>query len=350
MSTEQQTKPAPPDDSTSEPEACDPKVIDEVACRAAGVAKQAEYDKTYTDALAEARKTYDEVRKKYRKSRQDAARPAKELRHEIKRLLDRIRCLLEQRRVWECLDDAFCEVLDEIADCVKEPPGCCARERVFDVSGADAMSIRRLERLIKKYERWTKAAKDCFDQLAKEPEELTKRLDEVRQLVAAIDAALSANPPTTDLKTLYAQAKVAAWKLNRLYAGFDDVQKFVDCLCLALTTWTDGCRAVSELTRVLAYKQCLEEKEDKHCEALLTNTVDEILAVYDRLCGTDPCEPENGKPIDLGCDDGEHDDDHHHGKGKRHGCGCHDHDHDDGDEDEGEGGGKGDGDTPVQAV
>jgi hypothetical protein len=359
MSTEDpQTQQTPPDDCAPEPEPCDPTVIDEVACRAAGVAKQAEYDKTYTEALETAKTTYDEVRKKYRTSRQAAALPAKELRHQIKHLLDRIRCLIEQRRVWVCLDDAFCEVLDQIACCGPEP-GCCAREREFDTAGAEDRSIRKLEQIIKKYQRWTDEAKKCFDDLAAEPDALTARLEDVKQRVAAIDAALAADPATTDLKTVYVQAKVAQWKLERLYGGFAGPQDFVDCLCLALTTWTAGCRAVSELTRVLAFKECCEEQAEKRCESLRTNTVDAVLAVYDRLCGNDPCpEPEDDGSDECDDEDDESEHDHHHGHhhgddghhhgqhhghGKRRrGCGCHD--GNGGDEDEGDNGG----DSPKQ--
>jgi hypothetical protein len=344
MSTDDETQqqPAPEDGCAPPPEQCDPKVIDEVSCRAAGVAKQAEYDKTYTDALETAKTTYDEVRKKYRASRQAAALPAKELRHQIKHLIDRIRCLVEQRRVWVCLDDAFCEVLDQIACCGPEP-GCCAQERSFDVEDAEDRSIRKLERIIKKYQRWTDRAKECFDSLAAEPDALTKRLEEVKAAVADVEAKLAADPATTDLKSVYVQAKIAQWKLEGLYGGFTGPQDFVDCLCLALTTWTAGCRAVSELTRVLAFKECCEEQAEKRCESLRTDTLDAVLAVYDRLCGDDPCPPDD----DDGCDDEDehhghhHGHHHHHGHGsKRHGCGCHGHD----DDDDGDGDGDGDDD------
>jgi hypothetical protein len=364
MSTEDDTQQttAPEDDCAAEPEPCDPSTIDEVACRAAGVAKQAEYDKTYTEALETAKTTYDEVRKKYRTSRQATVLPAKELRHQIKHLLDRIRCLIEQRRVWVCLDDSFCEVLDQIACCGPEV-GCCARAREFDVEGAEEQSIRKLERIIKKYQRWTDQAKTCFDSLAAEPDALTARLADVKTRVAAVEAALAGDPAKTDLKTVYVQAKVAQWLLAKLYGGFTGPKDFVDCLCLALTTWTAGCRALSELTRALAFKQCCDEQRKKRCDALKTNTVDAVLAVYDQLCG-DPCpEPDdNGTDDSDGCDgcDGDDDSDdghhghhhdhhhhrHHHHGHKSHGCGCHD--DEGGSPDDSDGGNGDEADTPVQ--
>ncbi len=151
-----------------------------------------------------------------------------------------------------------------------------------------------LERLIKRYQRWTGEAKKCFDQLAGEPAALTQRVADAKGALTAVETALNGDPATTDLKLQYASAKVAQLQVERIYGGFDRAQDFVDCLCLALTTWTTGCQAVSELTRAEAFKQCCEDQAEKRCQALADKTVDEILAVYDRLCGSDPCDDDDG--------------------------------------------------------
>jgi len=324
--------PPPPDDS-----GCDASTIDTVACKAAGVAAQAAYDATYTADLETAKQQYNDVRTQYRTSRQAAAVPYKEMRHQIKHLLERIRCMIEQKRVWVCLDDAYCEVIEEV-ECCSPDPGCCARARSFDVEDAEELALRRLERVIKKYQRWTDQSKACFDNLAQEPAALTARVAAAQQLIKDIDTALSGDPATTDLKQLYARAKVAAWTVEQVYGGFARTQDFVDCLCLALTTWTAGCAAVSELTRAEAFKECCEQQAEARCEELRTHTVEEILATYDRLCGDDPCDKGDGS--DDGCEDdyGDGSDDdcgcghhHHHHHHHRHhhgtkGCGCHEDD------------------------
>ncbi len=344
--------PPPRDDS-----GCDASTIDTVACRAAGVAAQATYDQTYTSDLEAAKQTYSDVRTQYRASRQAAAVPYKEMRHQIKHLLERIRCMIEQRRVWVCLDEAYCEVIGEV-ECCSLPPGCCAKARTFDVSGGEDMSLRVLERLITRYQRWTDEAKACFDNLAKEPDQLTARVAAAQQLIKDIDTALSGDPATTDLKQLYVRARVAAWTVDQIYGGFAKTQDFADCLCLALTTWTAGCAAVSELTRIEAYKKCCDDQAVARCDALKAPTVEEILAAYDRLGGGDPCHKDDSKdndchdsgggddsddhgsddggPADDDCGCGHHHHQHHHHHHGTKGCGCHDDDDDDDGDDDGD--------------
>lgn len=301
---------------------CDPASIDLVACRAEGIAKQAEYDAKYTPDLSAAKQKYDDARKQYRLARKDAAIPYKEMRHQAKHLVERIRCMIEQRRVWVCLDDAYCEVIHDL-DCCQHPPGCCVRERDFDVSTAEQLGVHGLERLIKRYQRWTDEAKDCFTKLLGEPAALTQRVTDAKAKLAEIEKALSDDKSPIDLKLQYASAKVAQRNVEQIYQGFNRTQDYVDCLCLALTTWSNGCQAVSELTRIEAFKQCCDRQEQQRCTELETKTVDEILAVYDRLCGSDPCEDEGSDGKEAPDDD----------------CGCHhrDHHHDDDDDDDGSG-------------
>jgi hypothetical protein len=78
-----------------------------------------------------------------------------------------------------------------------------------------------------------------------------------------------------------------------------------------LTGGTKGCAAVSVLTGAEALCDCHLKAKAAHCDHLKTNTVDEILAMYDKLCPRhEECEDGDASGAkhhgnDYGCDDDE---------------------------------------------
>lgn len=302
---------------------CDTGVVDEVACKAKGVAAEAAYNATYAESLAAAKTAYDTTRKDYRAKRQEAMLTVQDLRNQIKHLLERIRCLIEQKRVWKCLDKAFCEIVEELRNC-PDLIGCCVGECTFDSSCTDLEYDELVARLTS-YQQQADAAKACFDRLVGEPAALTARVAAAKDAVNQITTALAADPATTDLKRVYAQALVADRDIDRIWGGFDQIHDFVDCLCRALTCWTQACEAVSALTGCKAVAECKRDAEAEHCAKLKSEPVEEILAAYDRLCPKPSCE-ERPEPSPEPCTEDEddcHDEDCHHKHDHGCDCGCH---------------------------
>src|SRR6185503_1234560 len=129
--------------------------------------------------------------------RHDAALKVQDMRHQIKHLLERIRCLIEQDRVVRCLDEVFCEILEELEDCPL-PGGCCADEDCeFDVDTdecdcLDDADYQRLLDRIAEYQRHADKAHTCFSTLISEPAELATRVTAAKAEIDAINADLSA--------------------------------------------------------------------------------------------------------------------------------------------------------------
>ena len=292
------------------PEGCDTDVIDELTCRATGVAAQAAYDATYQADLEQAKTDYDTVRRAYQAQRRAASVTVQDLRHQVHKLIDKIRCLIK-KRVWKCLDEAFCVVVKQLDAC-GPPPGCCVTACDFATDGAGDLSISELLAKIADYQRRTDEAKACFTLLKGEPDALTARVDAVQAKIDEINAALLPGATEEDLKRVYAMALVAERDLGLIWGGFAQTQDFVECLCQALTCWTQGCAAVSVLTGIKAVKECKQKAVDDRCATLATQTVEEILAVYDRLCVPADDEPQEPKPKPKDCGCGGHDDDHDH--------------------------------------
>lgn len=311
MTTEKRRDPVEEDEcqpGTDPDPNCDPKLVDEVACEASGVAAQAAYNSTYAEAMTTAKTDYDTARKDYRAKRHDLALQVQDLKHQIRHLIERIKCLIVQERVWRCLDDAYGEIVEELR-CCETPDGCCVDECEYDLEEAGQWDHQELAKRIAKYQEKADAAKKCFDSLVGAPAALQTSFDAAKAEVDAVNTALSADPATTDLKLVYAQALVANRNLERIWGGFERTHDFSDCICRALTCWTKGCAAVSILSGALAVVECKEKAESDRCERLKSNTVHEILAVYDRICSHKPCH-EDG---DHGADD----DDECHERGGR---------------------------------
>jgi hypothetical protein len=259
-------------------------------CRAKGVAAQAAYNATYQPAVEQAQKDYDTARKAYRERRHEAALAVQDMKHQIKHLVERIRCLIEQDRVVRCLDEAFEEVSEQL-DCCEGPVGCCIKD--YDYDSAPPTTYRQLLRRIEKYQREVDKAKECFAVLVGEPAALAKRVVDAKAAIDKVNTTLAEDAAKVDLKRVYAEARVAQRLLSRIWNGFADSTEFVDCLCRALTSWSTGAEAVSVLTGARAVEECRREAAKDWCDALRANPVDEILAGYDRLCPSQkPCKPE----------------------------------------------------------
>jgi hypothetical protein len=319
---------------------CKPHLIDCMKCKADGIAKQAAYNAATTPDLETAQAAYDSTRKDYRSKRRDVALQVQDMRHQIKHLVERVRCSIKQEKVVDCLNEAWGCIVRDLDTCAG-PRGCCAEaiDCDFDVTGADDWDCdpdrphedyladeeyQELVNTITQYQARVDKAKQCFNDLLGEPAALVQRVQDVKAEIDKINAALAADPAVTDLKMVYAQALVARRHIRLIWHGFDEAKDFVECLCRALTCWSTGANAISLLTGKQAFEDCKRAASKKRCDDLQTNTVEEILALYDKICPRSDCTDE-----DSADPDGEGR--HHHGHGHDH---DHDHDHDDDDDDD----------------
>jgi hypothetical protein len=316
---------------------CKPHLIDCLKCKADGIAKQAAYNAATTPDLEAAQTAYDATRKDYRTKRRDVALQVQDMRHQVKHLVERVRCSIKQGKVVECLDEAWSCIAQDLDTCAG-PQGCCADclDCEFDITGADwdcdpdqphhdylsDQDYQRLIDTITRYQARVDKAKQCFNDLLTEPAALVQRVQGVKTEIDAINAALAADPAATDLKMVYAQALVARRHIRLIWNGFDETRDFTECLCRALTCWSTGANAISLLTGKQAFEDCKRAASKKRCDDLQTNTVEEILALYDKLCPRPDCADDDDR---TDGDGGEH---HHH---------HHDGDDEDGDDDEDEG-------------
>lgn len=307
-------RPRHPDDE------CDPSSIDDLVCRAKGVAAQAAYNAQYQPDIEKAQKDYDTARKAYREARHEAALAVQDLKHQVKHLVERIRCLIEQDRVVRCLDEAFEEVSGQL-DCCEGPLGCCVEEYEYDPT--PPTKYRKLVRRIATYQREVDRAKACFGVLVGEPAALAQRVADAKAAVDKVTASLAEDPAKVDLKRVYAEALVAQRLLARIWNGFADSAAFVDCLCRALTSWSTGAEVVSVLTGAQAVEECRRGAAEAWCTSLRANPVDEILAGYDRLCPSQkpskpaPCDDEEPEEPEDCHEDDEDDDSHDDSHGER---------------------------------
>lgn len=301
---------------------CNPDLLDELTCRAVGIARQAEYNAAAKPALEAARTAYPGIRTEYRKTRAEAALEVQELLHRAKQLIERVRCQIPQDRIVECLDDAFRCVVRKLKKCGGTTGCCSAGDCDFDLSSPE--TIEELNARLAEYEMRLQAEKDCFDRLSEEPAALTQRTAEAKAEIDAAAKELDGDQAKVDLSRVYVSLLVAQRHLQDSWGGFDRTQDFLDCLCHALTCWIKATEAVSILTGHLAVKECRRDEARKRCEALATKTVDEVLLEYERLCASDSGrghkpKVEGGDTSSGECRDGESADpddgrgnEHHH--------------------------------------
>jgi hypothetical protein len=266
---------------------CDPARIDHLKCNAAGVAAQAAYNAQYQDAVEAGQAKFREARDSYRSTRANVALEVQDMRHQTRRVIDRIKCLIKQERVVHCLDEAWEDVHELLIDCWKG--GCCVNkdECTFDID--DCETEAQLKHRIAKYLEHAAKAQHCFQTLTEEPAALAQRVTDRKADLDAILAQLAGDPAKTDLKRVYAMALVERHNLAIVWNGFKETKDFADRLCRALTCWTEGSVAIAVLKGRLAVLECKEQAEKDRCAYIHGHTADEVLMIYDKKCGGDPC-------------------------------------------------------------
>jgi predicted nuclease with TOPRIM domain len=323
--------PKPQKDCSSFPPPGECGGVDDLSAVAAGDKAKTDYNDTVATELATARTDYEATRKAYRTARHDVKKDVEDLRNQLKNLVERIGCQISKRNR-KCLKDAFDDVLEQLK-CCRDEESCCDKVCKFplpaDIDKLPTLPVEELSALITKYEAAITEAKDCFDKLKKEPEALQTRVANLKTKLEEINNMLTGDAAALDLNKAYAEALVAQWKIANIWGIFKQVQQFVDCLCHALTCWTDGVHAVYILKGAEAIAKYNQTAKQKYCEKLRKETVDQVLAGYDKRCAKK--EPDD-KPDDYDDydddddddpdddDDDDHDDDDHD-----YDCGCHHH-------------------------
>lgn len=289
---------------------CKPHLVHCQKCTTEAIAKQAEYNAQTQPDINTAHGTYNDTRKDYRTRRSDVTLQVQDMRHQIKHLVERIRCLIQQEQVVECLDRAWCEIAKKLDRCAATAPDLACD---FDVSGdgwgcdPDADEVTYLDddgyaelvAKITRYQDQVDKGKARFAGLAGEPAALVQRVADAKAEVDAINAGLTADPATTDLKRVYAQALVARRHIRLIWNGFEQGADFTESLGGALNCWSTGTRAVSVLTGRRAFEDCMRQERTKQCTELQTNTVEEILAWYEKYCPPPDCD--DPSPVDPDC-------------------------------------------------
>ena len=281
---------------------CDTSLIDELKCKAAGVAAEAAYNAEYQDDVTAAQADFIKIRNEYRKARTGVKLDVQQMRHQICVLIDKIKCMIKQERVVDCLDAAWHDVYHDLKCCWSG--GCCVSDDECQFpTPEDCPDETELKKLIAEYAEKAAHAQDCWKKLSGEPAALTQRVrDRQAELDAIQTAVYQGDPATTDLKRLYASALVLRYRLKIVWDGFEEIKDFVDCLCRALTCWTEGSAAIAILNGRLAVLECKQKAKKDRCDALWTNPVDEVLTVYERKCCEDPCpDPDDNHDHDCGC-------------------------------------------------
>jgi hypothetical protein len=274
---EQRKHPAP------EP-ACDVGALDDLTCEAAGVTSRADYTKSKEADLQRRRTAFDGARTGYGSARTAASADVAELRHRLAQLREQLRCRLAGE-VIECLERAWEEVQEELRACGMVEPGCClpqAEQCEFDTD-FDGRSDQELQARKAGWERRVQAAEECFDALVLEPAALTKRVADLKLEVDGLSAE-AADPKTTDVKHAYARLLWDQRRLDDIWLGFRHANDYIDCICRSLTCSVRGNQAIAVLVGEQAVRACREAAVTARCDLLRTHVVDEILAVYLKVC------------------------------------------------------------------
>jgi hypothetical protein len=297
---------------------CDPRYFADRACRRQGVEAEAQYIASQKGELEVAKTNYALTRTGYRDQRHSVALEVQDLRHQIRHLVDRVRCLIQQPRVVECLDRAYTTIREQLDEC-GPVGGCCVEgDCEFDTECED---YDELVRRITAYEAHLERDKACFTTLVAEPRALAKRVADAKVEVHDVAEALTKDSSTIDLKSWYAKALVAQRHLEQIWGGFAETKDFLACLCRVYDCWISAVDAIAVLKGIQGVKDCHRDARAAHCVELATKTADAIVMEYERIC----CEP---------CDDSRGDDSCECGHGHRHHRDHHEHDHDHHDHDD----------------
>jgi hypothetical protein len=268
---------------------CEPELIKHLKCKPAGIAAEAKSNADNQPAVLAAQEAYDKTRLDYRDARQLYSHDVHDLTSEIKSLVERIRCKFKQHHVAECLDEAHECIVERLEHCAGcEPPLNCE----FDTETGDLGDVE-FQHLKKRYEDDLARAKAHFEMLATEATDLQKRVTDAKAELAKVNAEYGGPDATTDPKEVYAHALVTKDLCAKLWNGFDSYTDYADTLCAALVCWTKAAEAVAIMARHDAVRSCHKDAEKKRCDDLATNTVKEILALYERICRQKECDDRN---------------------------------------------------------
>lgn len=265
--------PSPPD--------CSVDLLDDLKCEATGIKAQAEYNAKHTTELETARTSYDTARVQYRAARGAAKKTYKDLGTQLEKVLEQLKCLIDDRTKVGWLDRAFDTVAAELVACGGES-GCgfddtCDFGELIDCPPGDiAGAIEKIEERVAK-------AKKVFDDLVQEPTELPKRVTAVQKEVDDIVKEMATDSRSVDFKALYAKALVAKYHRDNLWRGFHDGNAYVDCLCCTLLCQLKGYDAVSQLTRKQEVKKCRDDAEAEQCKQLHDHTDVAVMEEYEKI-------------------------------------------------------------------
>jgi hypothetical protein len=269
---------------------CDPGLLDELDCKAKGIAAQAAYNAEHMGALAQARSDYDAARSGYRTAREAAFPIVQETRHQLAKVIDQLICLIDDRREVECLDQAWAIVKERLDTCGGETGGCYFSDDCDFDDEVRGCKPEQVPATIANITRRVTAAEDAFKDLIKEPTELPTRVNARKTEVEAIVTALAGDVKKANFRKLYATALVVRRRLAAVWRGFDHTSAYVDCLCCALTCQLKGHTAIAILKGREAVHKCHQDAVDKACQRLRDNTADEVMAEYEHICS----KPRNG--------------------------------------------------------
>lgn len=260
---------------------CDTSGLDALACEAEGIKKQAEVTAAAAAAVGQRRQKYDAARDLYTHAREDAEKTVGMSKTLVGQLRDRLKCMLDDDRVVERMARAFERIRDRVEDCGRGS-GCCADDDCeFDLDVAE-VSLGELHwRLADAQDHITRAEK-CFDDLAGEPEQLTKRVGDAKGALVKISEDLGKDPKGTALHRLYAGFVIAEQQLDDAYRGFAGANDYMDCLCRALTCELRAWRARAVFEAAIAVAECRSKAEEERCGALVKNPVGELLAEFEK--------------------------------------------------------------------
>lgn len=270
-----QTKPAGPEHEHRPCADCDLSGFDSVNCEIEGITAESDYMKLHKEKFATRRKQFDSARTAYDKARGEVAADLAQISQQLSRLRDQLECHLDEQ-TRQCLTEAWQDVAEQLRNCGGEQ-GCCVTEEQcrFEYDLGQEPKAPDIRALLEDFERRVVAAEGCFDKvLAAEPEELKKRIANLKTYIAAI----AADPKTVDYSRAFAELLWAEHRRDKVWLGFDDVNEYAECLCLALTCSLEGRRAIAKLTGVLATLNCKDQGVTDRCTWLRDHVVEEILA------------------------------------------------------------------------
>lgn len=283
---------------------CDPSpALDERRCRDKGLKAQLEYAEEHAAKLDEATTDYDAARSAYGDARRNAAPKVQDLTGHAARLLDKLRCLIDEDCVISALD-AAAEEVERYLECC-DPQGCPEFDGAFDTEPPERYA--KLEARIAKYSHTVADAEEAFAELAGEPAALVARVAAIEESIKAVEAAIGGQDDQVNLTKLYAEVAIAKWRLTRVWGGYSDIAAYLNCLCSALTTWSEGVDAIATLEGAKAVRDCQRASAQAWCDRIEADPVTEVMAVFDRLgsCappGDDaPEEPHPEPDHDCGC-------------------------------------------------